>query len=215
MIQERTLFDFGYSYADFCKADQIGPIKALFYKPLLRYSTFPRLYGASWEHHRYFLKFLYADIHGRTVLELGAESGETADLLSSDNAYICVDRSSSLLSAAAARFRHADFPEPRFIRGSAEDLIFREESFDFILCNPSGLLTNYLMAAIREASRVLKDGGKLIGYLPQRGYAEKKLSDNLRSNEELGIMFKHCGFSYTPLEFENGSLLYFTAEKRR
>ena len=213
MTSENMLVKYGFSVRE---PAIIGPIAANFYGTVMKTAVFPRVYGASWEHHRYFIKFIYERIRGRRVLELGVGSGETADLLPADNAYAGVDRSPALLSVASRKFRRAGFPEPRFCRGPVEDLLFRDGSFDYALCSLTLAHTNDPMAAVGEAARVLADGGELIGCepVPERSRAATELPGTPRSAESLEILFGNSGFTFEPLDFENGSLLYFLARNR-
>ena len=213
---ERTLAGLGDSLYGSAGTGRIGPLAAPFYGTVLRRAVFPRVYGASWEYHSHYLKFIYERLRGRRILELGVGAGDTARILPADNAYSGVDPSIPLLSVAARKFKQAGFPEPRFYQGVPDDLVLRSESFDYILCNLTPARLANPMAAMGEAARVLADGGEMIGCtpVPERNRAGSKIPGNLRSEESLGILLENSGFSFEPLEFENGSLLYFLAKRR-
>ena len=82
------------------------------------------------------------------------------------------------------------------IRGLAEALPFRDASMRSILVMTSLCYLDDPKGALREVSRVLKPGGKLIiGFLGRGG----ELAEQYRETEEKGTFLAHATF-YTPEE---------------
>jgi ubiquinone/menaquinone biosynthesis C-methylase UbiE len=105
-----------------------------------------------------------ADAQDGDVLDVGCGSGALthALVLAAPAARVTgLDGDPAVL--ARARRRLADFPRARLIEGRADDLPFGDHGFDRVMC---ALLLHHLspatqLAALREAARVLRPGGRL------------------------------------------------------
>ncbi len=97
------------------------------------------------------------------VLELGCGVGHLIAWLGrhAPARYLGVDLSLTTVRAA----RDANSAQ-RFSAADAERLPFRDASFDRVACNGSGHHFLDLPAALREAHRVLKPGGRLVMFEP-------------------------------------------------
>lgn len=113
------------------------------------------------------------DLKGKTALCLGCGSGEECGFLIKKNPkkLIGIDLSSELISIAKKSIRSA-----RFYTMDAEDLKFKDNSFDFIY---SSLVLKYFKSwskVLREVYRVLKNGGVFLfsNFHPVKWSAYKK-----------------------------------------
>lgn len=114
------------------------------------------------------------------LLDLGCGPGQWLPLLARHNAEVIgVDVDPTLLKAA----RETADPEHRvtLVRSRAESLCFRGATFDAVLCYSVLMYTDY-EATLREISRVLKPGGRLVVGLTGFGYYLKHVFDGLRHN---------------------------------
>lgn len=105
------------------------------------------------------------DAPGGTVLDIGCGPGVFADRLSQLK---CRTYGVDLSQKMAALAQGRGFPLSSFMVGGIVQLPFKDNSFDSVLC--SGVL-EYLTeieSAIKEMSRVLKPGGRLIVTFPNK-----------------------------------------------
>jgi ubiquinone/menaquinone biosynthesis C-methylase UbiE len=106
---------------------------------------------------------LIGPVDGRRVLDLGCGDGVlTATLAERGARAIGIDADRRVLEVAAAR-APVDQPQPpRFIEGRIEQLPFRDGSVDVVAIVTVLCLVGDRTAAIREAVRVLRPGGRLV-----------------------------------------------------
>lgn len=102
-------------------------------------------------------------LRGHDVLELGCGLGDLlADMLAAGYACHAVEHSPQMVEAARETLRKRHLGSPGLvIQGSAQSLPFSDNSFDCVVSTfPSEYI--YDPAAIAEAERVLRPGGRLI-----------------------------------------------------
>lgn len=121
---------------------------------------FPKIHDASIEAMDVLRRPIVAAARGLTV-ELGVGSGLNLSHYSGATEVLGVEPAPGMLRRAVERASHARIPV-RLVRGSAECLPFEDGSADtvlatFVLCTIPDPL-----AALREARRVLKPGGRLL-----------------------------------------------------
>ena len=98
-----------------------------------------------------------ADFNGKVTLEIGCGGGEISSLLANDTEqYIGIDPDISAINDASQAHHNVEFSI-----GSGESLSFSDSGFDIALFTLSLHHQNSSLA-IKEAYRVLKNGGKLI-----------------------------------------------------
>ena len=104
---------------------------------------------------------------GETVLDVGCGTGslliEAARLLGSGSVLYGVEPSREMLAHASRKARQ-HIPETNFVQGSADQIPFPDASFDVVFCT---MVLHHLpaamqIAAIREMSRVVRPGGRLV-----------------------------------------------------
>jgi SAM-dependent methyltransferase len=106
-----------------------------------------------------------ADLHeGETVLDLG--SGAGADVLISARRVgptgkaIGLDMTDEMLTLARANAREAGAPNVEFVKGHIEDIPLPDASVDVVISNCVINLSGDKGQVLREASRVLRPGGR-------------------------------------------------------
>jgi SAM-dependent methyltransferase len=112
------------------------------------------------------------------LLDLGCGPGQWLPPLARHNAAVVgVDVDPTLLKAAreTADPKHSVM----LVRSRAESLCFQDATFDAVLCYSVLMYTDF-DATLREISRVLKPGGRLIVGLMGFGYYLKHVVDGLR-----------------------------------
>jgi SAM-dependent methyltransferase len=97
-------------------------------------------------------------IGDRDVLELGCGAAQWAIALAEDGARpVGIDLSSSQLRQA--RRASASLP---LVQGNAEELPFRDASFDIVLCDHGAMGFSDPLRTVPEAARVLRPGGRMV-----------------------------------------------------
>jgi SAM-dependent methyltransferase len=94
---------------------------------------------------------------GDATLEVGCGEGRVSrDLVARGHRLTALDAAPTLVRAAA----EAD-PDTRYVLGLAEELPFADASFDLVVAYNSLMDVADMPAAVREAARVMRDGGHL------------------------------------------------------
>lgn len=110
------------------------------------------------------------------ILDLGCGTGQTAAFIAKH--YGCqvtaLDVEKKMLEKAAARFEH-DQLHVQLVESSAENLPFKEQSFDYVLAE-SVISFTEVSKALKQCFRVLKNGGQLIA-IEMTKEIERTLSD--------------------------------------
>ena len=183
------------------------------YDGIMRRSIFPKKFGGDLDKHLDILKRELGGIHSRRVLELATGTGSVAFCLNNDNPYTGTDISPGLLKRAERRFRNAGFSMAELYVASADALPFNDDSFDVSLCNLSLNFFPDIDGVFIELGRVLKPGGLFCCSVPvpERKPATSKIRGTLYSAAELGGLTHRHGFSFEPIDAENGAVFYFRA----
>jgi SAM-dependent methyltransferase len=101
------------------------------------------------------------DVQGRDVLELGCGGGQWSIALTGQGARaVGIDLSRKQLEHARRAVRRRSVPLP-LVQASAEELPFREASFDLVFCDHGAVGFADPRLAVPEAARVLRPGGLL------------------------------------------------------
>ncbi len=183
------------------------------YDSIMSRSVFPKKLEASIEKHTVFLKNEYMNIRNSNVLELGTGSGNLSRSLPRDNRYTGIDISRSLLRIAYKKFTKAGFKNPKLFLCSSEELPFEDMFYDICICNLSLNFFGDLDNVVKEIKRSLKKHGVFICCVPvpERKKNKDIIRGKLYSENELKEIFEKNGFSFIPLDLNNGALFYFKA----
>jgi SAM-dependent methyltransferase len=110
---------------------------------------------------------------GDSCLDIGGGAGEVAAALGEavgpTGSVVSLDVSER--SVELARSRAA--PNMHLMRMSGDDVIFRDRTFDVVVLSKSIAYASDAVAAIREAIRTLKTGGRLALFCRRRGLATR------------------------------------------
>jgi SAM-dependent methyltransferase len=101
------------------------------------------------------------DVRGRDALELGCGAAQWSAALATRGARVTgIDVSEAQLGLAKKHLADRGV-SAELVLGSAEELPFRDESFDLVMCDHGALSFADPRAAIPEVARVLRPGGRL------------------------------------------------------
>jgi ubiquinone/menaquinone biosynthesis C-methylase UbiE len=162
---------------------------------------------------------LVGSVSGRRVLDLGCGDGHLAATLASQRAQaVGIDLDHAALQAAISRPDVTGAAGARFVEGRIERLPFPDGSFDIVTAVTVLCLVSDRPAAVREAARVLRPGGRLIiGDLGRwsawaarrriKGWFGSRLwrSAHFWTPAELSRLIEQAGFS---VEVIRGSVYY-------
>jgi ubiquinone/menaquinone biosynthesis C-methylase UbiE len=183
----------------------------------------PFIHKAHYKLHYEILKSEVIALKNKNTLDVACGTGSIIKYLDSSNGYTGVDVSYRLLKKASKRTRAGNFKKTRLIQAEAENLPFKNSSFDFAYCNTALHMIPDHKKAVKEISRVLKSGGGFFGCCPVTGIDKKfdklwgkvvqrrKMIHSLHEND-IKSMFEKSGLKYKRIG-TNGGLLYFKAEK--
>jgi len=130
-----------------------GVIKKNFDESATTYTTFEEKYGFFTSLARDMVEF--ADFSRGFCLDVGCGTGVLGDVLP-ESELVGLDISIGMLKEARNKLNHV-------LAGDAEHLPFRDESFDAVLFNASIFLIPSADLALKEALRVVKEGGVVAG----------------------------------------------------
>lgn len=182
----------------------------------------PHLHKADPQKHREILKNLISPVKHSRVLDTACGTGGAIPYFDSSNEYTGIDLSYSMLKQAVKKAKNKSFEKSIFIQGTAEELLFGNESFEFVLMDTAlHMIPNYQLA-ISETARVLIKSGIFVCATPAVGISEKfditwkKIADkrNLHSFTQEGIVdvCSRNSLRYHRID-TNGGVLYFQAQK--
>lgn len=145
----------------------------------------------------------FGNVHGKKILDVGCGKGRFSALLSEKGAHVIgVDISNGLLEIARKRVKNV-----RFEHGSATNLPFPDNSFDYVLCIETLEHIPDIEKALKEMARVLCVGGGLIIIDKNKLSLNKRLFiPNVlikKSKEILNTWFYPRNFPFTEKWFFN------------
>lgn len=137
-------------------------------------------------------------------------------------AVVALDITGEMLARARRRLDEARVSNVRLVQADAEALPFADESFDVVTCRRSAHHFPEVRAAVEEAVRVLKSGGRLgivdqVSPEDEPGYALQEALERLRDPgharslratewgtliEEVGLRLRHLEVEEDPQTFE-------------
>ena len=183
----------------------------------------PRIHKADPKRHHQIMDKAIVPVKEACVLDIACGTGGAIPHFDKSNEYTGLDLSYSMLRHAVKKSKNKGFRKYKLIEGNAEELLFADEYFDFVLIDTSLHMIPRCNVAIREAARVLRKGGKLVCSCPTVGiskefdtaWAKIAIKRHLHSLKESDFeaACSGNGLSYSRIE-TNGGVLYFLALKQ-
>lgn len=127
------------------------------YDLLQDYWVRPKLHRADLRIHRKILKEAVFHITNCNILDIGCGTGRLIDYMDKKNSYTGIDLSYQLLKQAVKRAKKKGFKQHCIIEGNAEQLIFKDNSFDLVLADTSLHMIPDHRSCIHQINRVLKN----------------------------------------------------------
>jgi len=191
----------------------LGDVFSFLYDFIMKKSIFPKKFGGEMDKHYEILRKELNGIHGKRVLELATGSGSAVNFLPNENQYVGTDISAGLLKIAVKIFQNAGFKDTEFYVTSADDLPFKDNHFDIVLCILSLNFFDDIKTVLKEIKRVSTKGATFICSVPvpERNSLESTIRGTLYSEKELEEICRENSFSFESIPVENGALLYFRA----
>jgi ubiquinone/menaquinone biosynthesis C-methylase UbiE len=182
----------------------------------------PRIHKANPRRHREIMHEAIAPVKEKAVLDIACGTGAAIAHFNRSNDYTGLDLSYSMLRQAVKKAKTRGFRNYTLIEGNAEELLFTDESFDFVLIDTSLHMIPEYQMCMSEVARILKRGGDLICSCPTAGInkefddlwvkiAPKRHLHALKESDFQSIC-AHNGLSYDRIGI-NGGVLYFRARK--
>ena len=183
----------------------------------------PNTHKADSKKHYEILRSELERIKDKQILDIGCGTGSIIKYLDTNNYYTGLDISYSLLKKAAKRIESSCLKQAKLIEGSAEELPFKDSSFDFCICNTALHMIPDYKRSIQEITRVLKVEGYLIGCCPATGInkqfdekwgkvIQKRKMIHSLNEENIKTACIQSDLKYKRIA-TNGGLLYFRADK--
>jgi SAM-dependent methyltransferase len=118
-------------------------------------------------------RLLLGLLPGDGVLDVACGTGNfTRDFARSvgpDGLVVGIDASETMLARAVGDTRHAGLDQVAYVRGDAQELPFREQSFDAVCCFAALHLFGDPMRALDRMTAVLTAGGRIAIFTSARG----------------------------------------------
>ena len=192
----------------------LGDSFSFLYDRIMEKSIFPKKFQGSIHNHYDILKRELGHVQDKSILEIGAGSGNAVHFLNPGNDYTGVDISPGLLRKALQNFISAGFQQSRFYVADATDLPFQNGAFDVVMCHLSLNFIQPVELFIAELKRVIKRGGSFFCSVPVPEQKPPKVTihGRLFSQEALKALFEKQGFIFEKKPYENGALIYFQAK---
>ena len=162
---------------------------------------------------------------GGTVVDCPCGAGPALRVLSpqQDVSYVAIDLSPAMLRRAEKRVGERDLPQVELIHGSATAIPLADDSADLFLSYWGLHCFDNPAAALEEAARVLKPGGRLVGCTILAGDESRRQRllvkagrgdfGNPGTGAEVKVWLESAGFSRPSLR-RSGTMLYFDAQLR-
>ncbi len=100
-------------------------------------------------------------IKGSTILECGVGTGRNALYFGEESTYYGCDLSINMIKICKEKVKNNHL-DVNLVLANAENLAFKEDIFDNIICSRTLKLLNSPLSFLRESRRVLKKGGRCI-----------------------------------------------------
>jgi len=177
-----------------------------------------RIHKADPEKHRQIMQDLIAPVKNATVLDMACGTGGAIPHFDSSNDYTGLDISYSMLRQALKKVRKKHFPSFRLVEGNAEEALFEDQTFDFVLIDTALHMIPQYQKCFENVSRVLKTGGTLFVSCPTVGIIQefdelwKKIAPkrhlNVLTESTYELICSSSGMTYQRIQ-TNGSMVYF------
>jgi SAM-dependent methyltransferase len=192
----------------------LGDLFSFLYDRIMEKSVFPKKFNASFEEHYKILGEIFENVSDKVIIEFAAGSGDAVRFLNRGNIYAGVDISSGLLRLAKKKFDQYGFKIFELYSADACETPFQSNTFDIAICNLSLNFFHNVDNFISELQRILKQNGILYCSvpIPERKKSKATIHGRLYKLDDLKKMFENKNFSFAPLPYENGALLYFKAK---
>jgi len=227
---------------NFSTADQGGIIRALSQnlshvneKRIRQFGAFMFLYDLIQEHwvrnrihkadpseHKQIMQDLIAPVKNVTVLDMACGTGAAIKYFDSSNHYTGLDISYCMLRQALKKARKKQFSGFRLVEGNAEEVLFEEQSFDFVLIDTALHMIPRYQDCIDNVSRILKTDGTLLVGCPTVGINQEfdALWNKIAPKRHLNVLTESSyesicsgsGMTYQRIQ-TNGSMMYFKGIK--
>jgi ubiquinone/menaquinone biosynthesis C-methylase UbiE len=172
--------------------------------------------------HRQIMHDLIAPVKNAAVLDLACGTGSAIPHFDSNNDYTGLDISYNMLRQALKKARKKHFRSFRLVEGNAEEALFEDQSFNFILIDTALHMIPRYQKCIENASRALTNGGVLLVSCPTFGINNKfdtlwkkiapKRHLNVLSESNYISVCSRSGIKYQHIQ-TNGSIVYFQGTK--
>lgn len=177
-----------------------------------------RIHKADPAKHRQIMRDLIAPLKNATVLDMACGTGGAIHHFDSSNDYTGLDISYSMLRQALKKGRKKHFSRFRLVEGNAEEALFEDQIFDFVLIDTALHMIPQYQKCIENVSRILKTGGTLLVSSPTVGIVQEfdalwekiapKRHLNVLTESTYELMFSSSGMTYQRIQ-TNGSMVYF------
>lgn len=193
----------------------LGDLFSPLYDRIMKKNVFPKKFNGDIQTHENFLKNIYKDIQKKVILEISTGTGNLSNLIDNNNEYFGIDISPGLLKKAIKNFNENNFNDFNLYLCSVDNMIFEDNSFDYIICNLSLNFFSDIQKVIKDINRILKPEGIFFASVPilDRIKGDSFIHGNIFTEDQLKIFFESKGFEFETFNFKNGALLYFKAIK--
>ncbi len=182
----------------------------------------PRIHKADPSLHHEIMRGLIAPVVGMRVLDVACGTGAAVPLFDPSNSYTGLDLSLAMLKEALKKLKRRSFTRQVLVQGNAEELLFADESFDFVLMDTSLHMIPRAGRSVEEIARVLVKDGEFACSTPAVGIdaefdrnwrkIENKRNLHSFSEDDIKRMCSRSGLNYERVA-TNGGMLYFRTRK--
>lgn len=181
-----------------------------------------RIHKADPAKHRQIMHDLIAPVKNAAVLDIACGTGSAIQHFDNSNDYTGLDISYNMLKQAIKKARKTHFRSFRFVEGNAEESLFEDQSFDFVLIDTALHMIPQYQKCIENVSRALKNDGILLVSCPTFGinHVFDSLWEKIAPKRNLNIFTEsnyksacfRSGIKYQRIQ-TNGSIVYFQGAK--